>query len=238
MKRRRTCIALTHVAFEHLGIIAPALAARGFGVSAVRAGIDPIDEAAWLDAGLVVILGGPISVYEQHAYPWMTRHVDLVRRRLALERPTLGICLGAQMMAAAAGARVYPSGRKEIGWDALTLTDAGRASPLRHLDGVPVLHWHGDTFDLCAGATLLCSTGPTPHQAFALGRHALALQFHAEVQPGEIEAWLVGHAAELAHARVDVGRLRSDSLALGGRAAQAGGAMIAEWLDAAGLAAA
>jgi GMP synthase (glutamine-hydrolysing) len=118
------------------------------------------------------------------------------------------------MMARALGARVYPGGRKEIGWGPLALTEAGRASCLRLLapEATAVLHWHGDTFDLPAGATLLASTDLYERQAFAWGRHALALQFHCEVTGKALERWFIGHACEIAGtAGVTVPDLRRDT---------------------------
>ncbi|XUJ33596.1 glutamine amidotransferase-related protein [Bradyrhizobium japonicum] len=104
------------------------------------------------------MLGGPIGVYETERYPFLTREIDLLERRLAQGLPTLGICLGAQLMAKALGARIYAGGVKEIGWGSVTLTDAGQASSLKPLaESAPVLHWHGDTFDLPDNAARLAS---------------------------------------------------------------------------------
>src|SRR6185436_5058732 len=129
--------------------------------------------------------------------------------RLSRRRPTLGICLGAQLIARVLGARVYPARAKEIGWHPLQLTSAGEASPLSHLRATSgqVLHWHGDTFDLPAGAAHLASTEVCPHQAFSIDA-ALALQFHLEVDVHRIERWLIGHVCELGVNGVDVAQLR------------------------------
>ncbi len=114
----------------------------------------------------------------------------------------------------------------------ITLTTEGEASPLApYRDGAPVLHWHGDIFDLPAGATRLAATSITPNQAFSAGRTALGLQFHGECDGRDIEHWLVGHAAELAGARVDVTALRAASRIEGAKAKAAGVVALARWLD-------
>ena len=221
----RTVIALRHVMFEDLGLFEDVLRGAGFGVEYREAGEGLIDE---LDPDLLVVLGGPIGVYEGGKYPFITDELRLLERRLAKGKPALGICLGAQLMAKALGARVYHGGRKEIGWKEMELTPAGEHSPLRHLG--TVLHWHGDTFDLPAGATLLASTDLYERQAFSYGSNALAVQFHPEVETRKIERWLVGHAAELAAAGLDVNELRADSQTFGPRLETDGRQFFAEWL--------
>lgn len=193
----KQCIALRHVPFESLGLLEPLLVDRGFEVKTVDVPVEGFDGAATLDAELVVVLGGPISAYEEHLYPFLTAELALLERRLHDERPTVGICLGAQLMARALGARVYPGVSKEIGWEPLILTPSGARSALGAIDGMNVLHWHGDTFDLPEGADLLASTTITPHQAFNWRGKALALQFHLEVSATALEGWYVGHALEL-----------------------------------------
>ena len=186
---------MRHVAFEDLGILEPLLRRRGFDVAYLEAGIDTLGPA--LRADLLIVLGGPIGVYETGKYPFVADEIRLIERRLTRGRPVLGICLGAQMIAAALGARVYPAGVKELGWFSIALTEAGRRSCLKYLAPPRrVLHWHGDTFDLPDGATLLASTKPVANQAFAVPG-ALALQFHAEVDARGVERWLIGHTCEI-----------------------------------------
>ncbi len=228
----KSCVAIRHVAFEDLGSFGGVLAAEGFQVSFLEAGADDLGgpEAAGCD--LLVVLGGPIGAGDEAEYPFLADELRLIADRLAAGRPVLGICLGAQLMARALGARVYanPAG-KEIGWAPLALTEAGRASPLAGLEGVAVLHWHGDTFDLPAGADLLASTPVTPHQAFACGRVGLGLQFHAEVTARGLERWFIGHVAEIsATPGVSVPTLRSATAQAAPRLEAAGGALLSAWL--------
>ena len=221
---------IRHLAFEDLGLFAEPLSGPDWTLRYHEAGLEDL-AAPLLDADLAVVLGGPIGVYETDRYPFLETELAALKERLAASRPTLGICLGAQLMATALGARVYPGGRKEICWGGVRLTEAGRTSCLGRLDGLPVLHWHGDTFDLPAGATLLASTDVYKNQAFALGRNALALQFHAEVDSRRIEQWLIGHTGELSAAGIDIPALRARSQAVGPglRAVSAG--LLADWLE-------
>lgn len=231
----KTCIALRHVAFEDAALLAPLLAERGYALRYREAGLDDLAAMDPLAPDLLVVLGGPIGAMDEAAYPFLGEEVRILERRLEAGRPTLGVCLGAQLMARALGAAVYPAAAKEIGWSPVQLTSAGRRSCLRHLDeeGGRVLHWHGDTFDIPAGATHLASTAVCPHQAFAYGSHALALQFHLEAEAPSLERWFIGHAAEIgATAGVSVPALRADTDRWSRSAREIGGRCLAEWLDA------
>lgn len=221
----KSAVALRHLLFEDLGIFGEVLNKNGYEIQYAEAGETALDN---LDPDLLVVLGGPIGVYEQDKYPYLADELRLLDRRMVRGRSTLGVCLGAQLMAHALGAKVYPGGRKEIGWSGLELTDEGKASPLRHL--TTVLHWHGDTFDLPGGSALLASTRLYQRQAFAVGPSILGMQFHAEVDVRHIERWLIGHAEELSRAGIDVKQLRTESLKFGPRLAAEGAACLEEWL--------
>jgi GMP synthase (glutamine-hydrolysing) len=231
----KLCLALRHVAFEDLGTFRPILERRGFEIEWIDAGVDDLEPAAILEADLMVVLGGPIGVYEADAYPFLVTEIDLIRRRLTMQRPTLGICLGSQLMAKSLGAHVAPGPAKEIGWAPVELTEAGRTSPLRHLENVHVLHWHGDNFGLAPDCQKLAFTAHCPFQAFGQGRNVLGLQFHVEADPKRIEAWLIGHTVELGKARIDPGVIRGDTARYGGRLQEVGGRIFNEWLDGAGF---
>lgn len=233
----KEALAIRHVAFEDLGLFEPVLVERGVPVRYVEAA-DGLSDADALRPALVIVLGGPIGAYMDAVYPFLTQELRLLERRLAADRPTLGICLGAQLMARALGARVYSGPRKEIGWGPLTLSPQGRRSPLDRLagSGEPVLHWHGDTFDLPAGAIRLASTSLYENQAFSWGHSALALQFHPEVTASGLEHWLVGHACEIAATPdISVGQLREDTRRCAPELLRNGRAFFSEWLDGLGF---
>lgn len=208
----RTAIAIRHVAFEDFGLIGPLLDRLGWSVSYRDAATDDLSDPALQMADLMIVLGGPIGIYETKIYPFLTAELKAIEARLTAGKPTLGICLGAQAMAAVLGARVYYGGTKEIGFGAVHLTETGAASALVPLADGFVLHWHGDTFDLPHGAARLASNAIYPNQAFAYGANALALQFHLEADLAVIERWLVGHAVELAKAGIDIAALRRQAM--------------------------
>ena len=208
----KTAVAIRHVGFEDLGAFASVLEAFGYETRYLDVGIDNLVDSQGAD--LLIVLGGPIGAFEDDIYPFLSEEVEILRDRLARSKPTLGICLGAQLMARALGALVYPCPAKEIGFAPITLTADGQASCLAPFAENPVLHWHGDTFDLPEGATLLASTPICANQAFAYGPNALAVQFHPEAGGAGFEPWLIGHAFELSVLKVDVSALRNQNASL------------------------
>lgn len=227
----KTCLALRHVPHEDLGLFAPALARRGYGVRYVDMPIEALETAPMVDADLVVVLGGPIGAYQADRYPFLTVEIERIAARIAADRPMLGLCLGAQLMATALGARVAPGPRFELGWAPVELSAAARSSPLATLDGQPVLHWHGDNIDLPEGAISLAATDACPVQAFAHGPNRLGLQFHVEVDPARIETWLVAAAGDLSHAGVTPADLRTQTRRHGAAMLRAAPRLLDDWID-------
>lgn len=227
----KTCVAVRHVAFEDLGLLGPVLSARGYDIRYHDAGVDSFDGDTLAQSDLIIVLGGPIGVYEQVSYPFIADQIAAIAARLAANKPILGICLGAQLMAAALGARVAPGPVKEIGYGPLTLTEAGKVSALRPLGTIPVLHWHGDNCDLPRGCKCLASTPHCPVQAFMRSPTQLALQFHLETEPARFEAWLVGHTVELGKAGIDPCQLREEARSHGPPLRDVGRNVFGAWLD-------
>lgn len=228
MKR---ALVIRHVAHEGIAGYRAPLEAAGYVIDGAAACEPCLAKVDPLAPELLIVMGGPMGVYERDTHPWIDREIALIRRRIAAGLPTLGVCLGAQLIAAALGARVWKGPALEIGFAPVTLTDAGRTSPLAALEGVPMLHWHGDTFDVPAGARLLARTA-SYDQAFAVGDHVLALQFHAEMgEDARFEHWLENDREQIAEAGLDAATLRADHLRHGPAAVAAGQAMLGGWLD-------
>lgn len=227
----RTAVVLRHLAFEDLGVLGPLLHERGFVARYLEVGVDALEGDVIEEADLVVVLGGPIGVGDVADFPYLADEIDVIARRLQRDRPTLGICLGAQLMAAALGAAVVPGDAgPEIGYGPIALTAEGERSALAPLAGGEVLHWHGDTFSIPDGAVRLASSAAYPNQAFAIGR-SLAVQFHVEADPARIEQWLIGHSHELRAVGADLAALRSDAARLGPALASRAAAVLDLWLS-------
>lgn len=226
--------ALRHVAFEDLGTLEDILSEREWAIDYVEAPLANWDEFDPLAPDLLVILGGPISANDEKTYPFLAPEITAIKQRLTADQPTLGICLGAQLIARALGMRVFPGDETEIGWKPLLLSDAGYASPARHLGAEHgfMFHWHGENFDLPNEAVLLAGTEACLHQIFGWGSSTLAFQCHPEVRARDLEKWFVGHAVEIAAVSdTNVAQLRSDSLRYGADLERNGRRCFTEWLD-------
>jgi GMP synthase-like glutamine amidotransferase len=173
-----------HVPFEGPGAIGPWLAARGARVETTRFFADPrippLEACDWL-----LVLGGPMSVNDEATLPWLREEKRAIAAAIAAGRTVLGVCLGAQLIASALGAKVGPSREREIGWFEVERVAGPEEHPLAAAlpPRAEVFHWHGETFELPAGAVHLARSAGCEAQAFALGRRVLALQFHVETTP-------------------------------------------------------
>jgi GMP synthase-like glutamine amidotransferase len=184
---------LQHVPFEGPAAIADWAAAHSIAVTVSHLYRDePLPGLA--DFDMLTVMGGPMSANDEAQLPWLAPEIALVRDAIGAGKIVLGVCLGAQIIAKSLGAKVYTGRQKEIGWFPVTRAEA--AHPV--FDGLPAaftaFHWHGETFDLPAGAVRLLETDSTPNQAFAIGSHVLGLQFHMEATPASV-AELVQNAA-------------------------------------------
>jgi GMP synthase (glutamine-hydrolysing) len=192
---------LQHAEHETPGMIADILGERGITEERVRsyAG-DRVPTSMDGGSGLVV-MGGPMAVYEQDRYPYLRDEIRLIRDAIDRGVPVLGICLGSQLIAAALGARVAPA-RREIGWHAVTLSDAAGEDPLWR--GVSrtfeVFHWHGDAFELPTGSASLAASDRTPCQAFRHGRSTYGFLFHMEMSEAMVRAMVEAFGDDLAAA--------------------------------------
>ena len=151
-----------------------------------------VEDIDWL-----IVMGGPMSVYDEAGYPWLAEEKAFIRKAIDAGKTVIGICLGSQLIAEVLGAKVYPNHLKEIGWFDVELSETASMLPLftgfeKHFS---VFHWHGDTYDIPAGSRQLVSSAITPNQAFLYGDNVLGLQFHLEVTTGSLQR-MVDHGKE------------------------------------------
>jgi len=201
---------LQHHPVETLGTIADALEGAALAWQYVRVYDGQPVPSSMKGAGGLIVMGGPMGVYQTDRYPWLRDEMRLIEDAVKSNLPTLGVCLGAQILAAALGAKVErnPNG-KEIGWHPIKLGDSAQHDRL--MRGLPAtltpFHWHGDIFDLPPGAVLLASSEKTPCQAFRYGDKAYAFQFHFEVTPDGVAAMADAFAKDLNRENIAADRM-------------------------------
>lgn len=188
-----------HIRCEGLGTIESAFSRRGINYRYIR-----LFDGEAIPEGLdgytgVIILGGPMNVYEEDEYPYLRDEDLLIKKAIENDMPVLGICLGAQLIAKATGARVYKGKKKEIGWYDMRLTEGGRNDRIfKHFpEKMTVFQWHGDTFEIPPQADYLATSSLFPHQAFRIKNNIYALQFHLEVTEEMISRWVEEYEDEL-----------------------------------------
>ena len=187
----KNVVVLQHIECEPAGRVDTYLKRIGACVQYVKVHRgERISMTSGMDA--LLVLGGPMGVYEEKKYPFISKELRLLENALSHEVPVLGICLGSQLLAKAAGGSVFPGGKKEIGWYPVTITQNGAED--RIFSGFPkkltAFHWHGDTFSLPKSCTHLASSKLFPMQAFRAGENAYGLQFHVEVTAPMIKEWV------------------------------------------------
>jgi GMP synthase (glutamine-hydrolysing) len=176
---------------EGPGLIENIFAAHGWGLKTVELSLGAKLPSDFDETGALVVLGGPMNVYEEKQYPFLKGEELLIRKALIEEVPVLGICLGAQLLAKTCGARVKKAPRKEIGWYRVERTEDGKKDVLFNAgpDRIHVFQWHEDTLDVPEGAVLLAEGKDCKNQAFRVGQNAYGLQFHIEVTENMIRSW-------------------------------------------------
>jgi len=217
---------------ENLGTIAEALEGAALAWQYVRVHEGHRVPPEMRGAGGLIVMGGPMAVYQADKYPFLRDEMRLIEQAITEDIPVLGVCLGAQIVAAALGARVIknPAGR-EIGWHRVTLTDPAKDDRLFHgvAQTITPFHWHGDIFDLPSSAVSLASSEKTPCQAFRYGSSTYALQFHLEVTPESVAAMAAQWPRELEKENISATEMISSTSSNSSELASIGEAVFGRW---------
>jgi GMP synthase (glutamine-hydrolysing) len=227
LSRARTAVVFRHSPLAHLGSLQAPLVERGYEIRNVDVATEVIDPRLAAEADVLIVLGGSVGAYQEDLFPFLTAELTAIRARLEAGAPVLGVCLGAQLMAASLGAAVYPGPVTEIGFFSV---DAGD-DPVLEVFDKPVLQWHGDTFDLPEGAVAVASGDNYRNQAFRYGEHGLAVQFHPEVDGGMLRQWIVDWVDDLAQHGIDPRVFRAEGARHADPQARRGQRMLERWLE-------
>lgn len=187
---------LQHAPFEGIGSIESWLMKAGYMISATQFHESPSLPKVG-DVDLVIVMGGPMSVNDEDIYPWLATEKQFIHDLITAGKPVLGICLGAQLIANALGARVYKNPVKEIGWFPVTGISSRHDSHFTFPSSINVFHWHGETFDLPPGAIHLARSEACEYQAFQIGSSVMGLQFHLETTPESARVFILNGRDEL-----------------------------------------
>ncbi|MEN6406465.1 MAG: gamma-glutamyl-gamma-aminobutyrate hydrolase family protein [Thermoguttaceae bacterium] len=188
---KKEVLILRHMVHEAGGTLEEALARAKLDFRYVDLYRSAPDQLPFDRASSLIVLGGAMNVDQVEQYPFLANETRWIQQAMSAKLPVLGVCLGAQLLAKSLGAKVYPNSVKEIGWHPVEFTAAAAGDPLFAQQGERIVfQWHGDTFDLPIGATLLARSRTCKHQAFRFGRLAYGLQFHIEMTATMIDSWL------------------------------------------------
>jgi len=187
---------LQHVPFEGLGSIEAWLRQKQYEITSTRF-FESENLPHPSNVDLLIVMGGPMSANEEEEFPWLISEKEFLRWCIQSGKSVLGICLGAQLIANAMGARVYRNRYKEIGWFPVQGVPSHNSSFFSFPPRFEAFHWHGETFDLPPGAVRLARSEGCENQAFQLGRSVIGLQFHLETTPATAMELLTHCRAEL-----------------------------------------
>ncbi len=240
MTHNKEIWAIQHIGYEDLGSFEPVLKSRGFEVKYFCSRNIDYSRLFATDPDLVIVLGGPMSVYDEEKNPWVPAEQKFVEERIESEKPILGICFGAQMIAKALGANVYEGTQgKEIGWSKITVNEDGMKTPFRHFDhdktGTMMMHWHGDTFDLPDGAVLLASSELYAKQAYSYADHVFCMQCHPEVTESKLKLWYAGGVEQVEEVGLSIEQMKQDAHHYNEKLTDQASLFLNEWLDEQGL---
>lgn len=226
-------IVLQHAESENLGTMEEALAACGVAFEYVRTFEGQAIPADVDGATGLIVMGGPMGVYETDRYPFLRQEMKLMEAFLKAERPILGVCLGSQLLATTLGAPVRKGRKKEIGWFEIQLNRASVQDTLWNGQHSPFVayHWHGDIFDLPKGAVALASSDLTPVQSYRFGDRAYGILFHLEVTENHIRKMLDEFAEEIREENLSAGEILQESKSFLPPLQQVGAAVFQHWID-------
>jgi len=205
-----------HMSQEGLGSLHKILIKRGYEVTYLTTPRANLKSFKALDPDFLLIMGGPIGVYQADDYPFLYEEIRIIKERIAVDKPTMGVCLGAQLIAKALGTEIYPGKNgAELGWHPITMTDAAKGSAFEHIapENTNMFHWHGDSFDCPEGATLIASSAQYKHQIYTYGSNICGLQCHPEVTEESLEEWYVMLVKDVTgkNAKMPLKSLREDT---------------------------
>lgn len=234
----KTAHIIDHVTRDTSGTIGQILRREGFTCTNFASNADGVAEVDPLASDLLVVMGGNLGVYQADDYPFVYDELTLLEKRLASEKPILGICLGAQLIAKALGSEVFiGENGPETGWHDLEVTPEGQQTAARHFDKseTKVVQWHSDTFDLPKGAVRLARSQVYENQIYSYGRSVIATQCHPEVCPRKVEDWLVGDAGAVHKGELDIAKVRRDTIEYGDKLVTQTENFLLDWLSHVGL---
>ena len=226
----KRAIVIEHDPSISLGNLEPVLLEAGYELLTVDARTEDLSTIDATAADVVIVLGNDSGVYEKDRLTYIADEEKWLASRLEAQRPTLGVCFGAQIMASALGGEVYKGDSTQIGYRTVTPTPEGATSPVAVFDGVPVVQWHGDTFTLPEQATRLAGSSDYANEAFAIDEWALAIQFHPEVTVEMYRQWLADGRESVTSQGLSEAELMREHEELNVRMQEASAEMLRTWL--------